>query len=95
MKKTINIIIKVALTAALLPLLYLSAIFLGLFGHLQTRDDLRAFRNAEASLVLSSEGELIGKYFMQDRSGDGARSVPPCSLMPSCRKLQVKVQVHL
>jgi penicillin-binding protein 1A len=76
MKKTINIIVKVALAAALLPVLYTIALFLGLFGHLQTKDDLRAFRNAEASLVLSSEGELIGKYFLQERTNTTIGQVP-------------------
>lgn len=76
MKKAINIIVKVALAAALLPVLYSVALFLGLFGHLQTKDDLRAFRNAEASLVISSEGEMIGKYFLQERTNTTIGQLP-------------------
>jgi penicillin-binding protein 1A len=76
MKKPVNIIVKVTLAAVLLPVLFTIALFLGLFGHLQSRDELRAFRNAEASLVLSSEGDLIGKYFLQDRTNTTIGQLP-------------------
>lgn len=63
---------KIVLTAALLGfavlLIFVVTVYFGAFGHLQTRDELLNYKNATASVVLSEEGELLGKYFSENRT---------------------------
>jgi penicillin-binding protein 1A len=48
-------------------LLFYFSIYLGLFGKIPSSEDLLALKQSEATQVLSSEGKLIGKYYIFDR----------------------------
>ena len=71
---------KISITAAavviFIPLFFISSIYAGLFGPLPGRKELRNYRNSTASLVLSSEGELIGKFFSENRTAITLDQVP-------------------
>lgn len=46
------------------------------YGNLKNLDDLIDYRNEQASLVLSEEGELIGKFFSQNRTDVSYEQIP-------------------
>jgi penicillin-binding protein 1A len=68
MKKTGIIILKISLVTAGIIVLYILSVTWGLFGHLQSKDELLSFKNATASLVMSDEGDLIGRIFSENRT---------------------------
>ena len=55
----------------------LIAISLGAFGILPTKDAIRSVRNDLATEVFSEDGVLIGKYFVQNRTGADFKEIPP------------------
>lgn len=59
-----------------LPVLFFICVYLGVFGHLQTRNELLNYKNATATLVLSHEGKLIGNIFSQNRTNITFNQVP-------------------
>ena len=76
MKKRQNILIATLLVIFGLPLLLIFFIYIGAFGHLQSKKELLTYKNATASLVLSSEGELIGKFFSENRTNIALEQIP-------------------
>lgn len=57
----------IVLILILLPLLFYCSIYFGLFGKIPSSAELGQLDQSEATQVLSSEGELIGKYYIYDR----------------------------
>lgn len=64
-----------ALLLLLLGLLFL-AVTTGVFGPLPSKAELADIHNEEASLVLASDGTLIGKYFAENRTNISWNEVP-------------------
>ena len=60
-------LMKASLTGLLLLVLFWFSVYIGLWGQLPTKDDLKGIKQAEASLLLDAENELLGKYFIFDR----------------------------
>nr|WP_321243991.1 transglycosylase domain-containing protein [uncultured Psychroserpens sp.] len=60
-------LMKASLTGLLLLVLFWFSVYIGLWGQLPTKDDLKGIKQAEASLLLDTENELLGKYFIFDR----------------------------
>jgi len=56
--------------------LYL-AIYIGLFGGMPSRSDLRQVQNHTASEVYSSDGVLLGRYYLQDRTNVAYEDIAP------------------
>ncbi len=56
--------------------LFIAVIYAGLFGPLPDREDWEDIENATASLVLSTDGELIGKYFLENRTNVDYEQLP-------------------
>ncbi len=56
--------------------LFVFAVFAGVFGHVQTVDELKAYRNATASVVLSENGRSIGKFFYENRTNITTGEIP-------------------
>ncbi len=48
--------------------IFVLSVYFGFFGKLHSTTELQAFKNQTASLVLSEHGELIGKYFSENRT---------------------------
>ena len=67
------------LFATVLFLLFLlfGAVYIGLFGKLKSEEDLKSINQANASEIFSSDGVLLGKYFVQNRSSIGFDEIPP------------------
>ena len=76
MKKRRKIIIAAILVTIALPGLFSVPLYGGPFGHLPGRKDLLAYKNATASKVLSAEGELIGKFYSENRTNVSYGQIP-------------------
>ena len=61
-------ILKIIVLAAILPVVFILSIYLGAVRNLQSKKELQNFKNATASVVLSQEGELIGKIYTENRT---------------------------
>lgn len=48
----------------------------GVFGKLPTADEIKALRHEEATLILSSDGAVIGKIFAKDRTNVRYEDIP-------------------
>lgn len=76
MRKAWIIILTIILVTIVIPVTFIIAVYSGAFGHLQSRDELLNYKNITASLVLSDEGELIGKYFSKNRTNISYKQIP-------------------
>ncbi len=68
MNKRSKIILTVAGIIILIPLVFILSVHAGLYGRLPGKRELLDYKNATASVVLSAEGELIGKFFSENRT---------------------------
>ncbi len=75
-KKITKIIIKLLLVAILIFGLFFTAVSFGFFGHVFTVNELKDFKNDTASLVVSDDGTLIGKYFVKNRTNIAFDQIP-------------------
>src|SRR5674476_146028 len=76
MKKHWKIILIVALVVLALPVVFVASVYSGVFGHLQSKKELLSFKNATATVVLSSEGKLIGNIFSENRTNITYSQIP-------------------
>lgn len=71
-KKFWRIIIKLLITTVLIlvgaMILFLGAVRLGYFGALPGKDELRKLESYTAARILASDGELLGLYYIQNRT---------------------------
>lgn len=67
MKKGWIISVVVLAVVIFIPLFFIGSVQAGVFGRLPGKKELRNYRNATASVVLSSEGETIGRFFTENR----------------------------
>jgi penicillin-binding protein 1A len=56
---------------------FVLSVYFGAFGKLHSREELKNYENAVASVVLSSEGDLIGKFFSENRTNISYHQLPP------------------
>jgi penicillin-binding protein 1A len=57
-------------------LLFIGSVFVGVFGHLQSTEELAAIQQENASVVYSEDGEIIGKYFAKNRTQVDSADIP-------------------
>jgi len=64
---------------AVLLLLFVlfGSVYIGLFGPLPSEADLTGIKQDNASEIFSSNGELLGKYFIRNRSSISFDEIPP------------------
>lgn len=70
-KTTLFFIKYAALILLLLAIgggLVVYSVYAGLWGKLPTYEELKNIRNAEASVLYSEDGELLGKYYIENRT---------------------------
>ncbi|MCZ4409588.1 transglycosylase domain-containing protein [Cryomorphaceae bacterium 1068] len=60
----------------LLLFLLFGAVYIGLFGPLPSKADLTGIKQENASEIYSSDGELLGKYFIKNRSSISFGEIP-------------------
>jgi len=58
------------------PGLFILSVYSGAYGHLQSKEELLNYKNAIASRVLSAEGELIGKFYSENRTNVSYTQIP-------------------
>jgi penicillin-binding protein 1A len=75
--KTWKISISVLLTIVVPGVLFIVSVYSGAFGHLQSRKELLNFKNATASIVQSSQGEIIGRFYSENRTNVSFKQIPP------------------
>lgn len=61
----------------MLPVALILSVYLGAFGKLQTKEELKNIQNFEASEVVSDEGKMLGKYYWENRSTVTFNEIPP------------------
>ncbi len=76
MKKNWKIILIITLVILALPVIFVVSVYSGVFGHLQSKKELLNFKNATATIVLSSEGKLIGNIFSENRTNISYNQIP-------------------
>lgn len=76
LKKNWKTLLIIALVIFSLPVMFLVSVYSGVFGHLQSEKELLNFKNAVATLVLSSEGKLIGNIFSENRTNISYGQIP-------------------
>jgi penicillin-binding protein 1A len=77
LRKAGIIALKVTLVMVALFAILTLSVYLGAFGRLHSKGELVNFKNATASTVLSGKGELIGKYFSENRTNISYDQIPP------------------
>ncbi len=77
MKKKLNKFLFIIPGIVILPLIFILFVSLGSCGQLQSKEELLNFRNATATIVLSSDNELIGRIFSENRTNISFRQIPP------------------
>jgi len=64
-----------------LVLVVISALFINACswssGNLKSREELMNFKNDQATLILSDNGELLGKFFTENRTNVSYKQIPP------------------
>ncbi len=55
---------------------FLATLFLGGFGKIPSKKDLESIKNESATLIISKDGELIGKLFSENRTNISYDSLP-------------------
>ena len=61
---------------SLIGVLFTAFAFIGCSEHLKNRNELLNFRNAEASLVFSEDGQLLGKFYFENRTNISYGQIP-------------------
>lgn len=56
--------------------LFLTSVYHGVFGPIHSIEELKTFKNQTATLVLSEEGQLLGKFFAENRTNVKYEQLP-------------------
>lgn len=76
LKRTFKLFLFLILFSLILISLLIGSVYIGVFGPLPEKSDLASISNEEASLVLSNDGTLIGKFFAENRTNIKWDDVP-------------------
>lgn len=72
--------LKGSLVVLLLFSFFYMAVFMGVFGHMPSKRELRARQNNTASEVYSADGVLLGRYYIQDRTNIAYEDIAPAAI---------------
>lgn len=76
LKRILKYLIISLLILTVLFGLFLTSVYHGVFGPIHTIDELKSFKNQTATLVLSEEGQLLGKFFAENRTNIKYEQLP-------------------
>ncbi len=76
MKNAAKVILLIPAALLIFFILLILAVRFGAFGSLPGEEELRSYRGATASLVLSEDGRIIGRYFHQNRTNVSYNHLP-------------------
>lgn len=71
---------KLALFGVLALALFYFAVYIGLLGDMPSRRELRSVQNNTASEVYASDGTLLGRYYIQDRTNVKYSHISPAAI---------------
>ena len=66
--RVFNTLLLSAIFCAILVGLFVCCVYYGMWGKIPDYRDLREIRNSEASSLYSEDGELLGKYYVENRT---------------------------
>jgi penicillin-binding protein 1A len=55
---------------------FVATVYYGFFGHIANKQQLTEFKQAQATLVYSEDGEIIGKFFYTNRTNIPYEKLP-------------------
>ena len=76
LKKTLKYFLVFLSSISLLGILFFFTVYSGIFGPLPDKEALAAIKNEEASLVMSSDNVIIGKFFAENRTNISKNEIP-------------------
>lgn len=76
MRRTLKFILYSALSGILIFSTFIAILYLGGFGKIPSKQDLADLKNENASLVYANNGEVIGKYFSENRTNVSYEALP-------------------
>ena len=76
LKKVAKILFILILVGALSMGLFIGAVYKGVFGELYSEEQLKEFKNETATIILSEENKIIGKYFSENRTNISYEKLP-------------------
>ena len=76
LKKILKYFLVLLSSIVLLCVLLFIAVYSGKFGALPNKEALKAINNEEASLVISSDSVIIGRYFAENRTNISNAEIP-------------------
>lgn len=76
LKKIAKYLFITFLISSILIGLFIASVYYGVFGSVYTTEDLKAFKNETATLVLSEEGKIIGKFYAENRTNTTYDKIP-------------------
>ena len=68
LKKLAKISLILVLVCTVIIGLFIGAVYKGVFGELYTEEQLKEFKNETATIILSEDNKIIGKYFSENRT---------------------------
>jgi len=68
LKKIAKISLVLILIITIIIGLFIGAVYNGVFGELYTEEQLKEFKNETATIILSQDNKIIGKYFSENRT---------------------------
>lgn len=68
LKRILKYLVIGSIVLAGLTALFLLAVYSGVFGKLHTIEELKEFKNTSATVITAENGELLGKYFKENRT---------------------------
>ena len=76
LKKAAKILIIAFLVAICAAGIFIFSVYRGTFGELKSRKDLKDYVNATASVVISDDDKIIGRFFSQNRTNISFGQIP-------------------
>ena len=87
-------ILKGSLVLLLLFTLFYMTVFLGFFGHMPSKRELRSRQNNTASEVYSADSVLLGRYYLQDRTNIKYDAIAPAAIKALVATEDVRFYKH-
>jgi len=75
-QKILKFFLRSLLFTAVIFLSFITAVNYDVFGHINTKEELKNFNNETASLVLSDNNTVLGKYFNENRTNTKYDQLP-------------------
>lgn len=76
LRKFLKPLMKLFILTFTMLVLFFAAVYFGVFGHIYNESELKEFKNESASLVMSDDNILIGKYFAENRTNIEYEQLP-------------------